>query len=105
MFSATFPKEARSLARQYLQQDHVVARVGRAGSTHKNVTQKFIQTGRHEKDQVILKILEDMEPKSTLIFCNNTPGVARVDDLLFKAGYPTMFLHGQRPQHEREDIL
>ena len=47
MFSATFPKEARQLARQYLADDHIRIRVGRAGSTHKNIQQSvcyFITT-------------------------------------------------------------
>ena len=40
MFSATFSKEARALAREHMSQDHVRIRVGRAGSAHLNVTQK-----------------------------------------------------------------
>lgn len=39
MFSATFPKGSRLLARQYMSQDYLRIRVGRAGSTHKNVKQ------------------------------------------------------------------
>lgn len=39
MFSATFPKEARELARKYLADDHVRIRVGRPGSAHINVRQ------------------------------------------------------------------
>ena len=34
MFSATFPKAARALAREFMANDHVRIRVGRAGSTH-----------------------------------------------------------------------
>ena len=40
MFSATFPKEARALAREYMAKDHVRVRVGRAGSSHKNISQR-----------------------------------------------------------------
>ena len=39
MFSATFNKEARSLARQHLRQHHIRIRVSRAGSTHSNIDQ------------------------------------------------------------------
>lgn len=39
MFSATFNKDFRKLAKQYLSQDHVRLRVGRAGSSHHNVVQ------------------------------------------------------------------
>lgn len=40
MFSATFPKQARIVAKEYMCSDHIRIRVGRAGSTHVNVTQK-----------------------------------------------------------------
>lgn len=39
MFSATFPKGARTLAKEYMASDHIRIRVGRAGSVHANVTQ------------------------------------------------------------------
>lgn len=40
MFSATFPKEARQVAKQYMSTDHIRIRVGRAGSSHMNITQR-----------------------------------------------------------------
>ena len=40
MFSATFPKEARAVAKEYMSKDHVRIRVGRAGSSHTNIIQK-----------------------------------------------------------------
>jgi hypothetical protein len=39
MFSATFNKECRKLAREYLSTDHIRIRVGRPGSSHLNVSQ------------------------------------------------------------------
>lgn len=40
MFSATFPKEARQLAKEYMDENHVRIRVGRAGSTHGYIAQR-----------------------------------------------------------------
>lgn len=40
MFSATFPKEARAVAKEYMSKDHIRIRVGRAGSSHMNIVQK-----------------------------------------------------------------
>jgi len=40
MFSATFPKGARELARAYMSDNHIRIRVGRAGSAHMNVVQE-----------------------------------------------------------------
>jgi ATP-dependent RNA helicase DDX3X len=39
MFSATFPKEARLVAKEYMSTNHIRIRVGRIGSVHVNVTQ------------------------------------------------------------------
>lgn len=39
MFSATFPKVCRDLAREHLAHEHVRIRVGRAGSSHANIKQ------------------------------------------------------------------
>ena len=39
MFSATFPKDARLVAKEYMANDHIRIRVGRAGSSHVNVEQ------------------------------------------------------------------
>ena len=44
MFSATFPKEARRLAKEHMAVDHIRIRVGRAGSTHLNVAQTVRQS-------------------------------------------------------------
>ena len=40
MFSATFPKEARAVAKEYMSKDHIRIRVGRTGSSHINIVQK-----------------------------------------------------------------
>ena len=42
LFSATFDKNMRKLAKKYLANDHVRIRIGRAGSSHMNVTQQVI---------------------------------------------------------------
>jgi len=42
MFSATFPKTARKLARDYMEDDMLRIKVGRVGSTHQNITQKLV---------------------------------------------------------------
>ena len=40
MFSATFNKGCRQVARKFLANDYVRIRIGRVGSTHLNVTQQ-----------------------------------------------------------------
>jgi len=42
MFSATFPKSVRNLARDFLADDYVFVKVGRVGSTTDNITQRVL---------------------------------------------------------------
>src|SRR5271170_2003475 len=46
MFSATFPKSVRNLARDFLADDYVFVKVGRVGSTTDNITQRVLSLPR-----------------------------------------------------------
>ena len=69
MFSATFPKTARSLAREYMVQEYVRIRVGRAGSSHKNVHQDIIWVDDNVKQRAIFDLIQSREPGLIIIFC------------------------------------
>ena len=105
MFSATFPKDARKLAREYMTEDYVRINVGRAGQTHKNVRQAVIYVDQDQKKEACFDLLFQSEPARTIIFCNSKPGVDLLDDYLFNRGLPTTSIHGDRSQSEREDAM
>ncbi|OQE38631.1 hypothetical protein PENCOP_c008G08207 [Penicillium coprophilum] len=105
MFSATFNKEFRKLAKQYLSQDHVRLRVGRAGSSHHNVVQDVVWVDKDKKMRAIYDLLISMPPVRTLIFVNSKEQVDFVDDYLYNSGMPTTSIHGGRTQREREDAM
>lgn len=105
MFSATFPKSSRQLAREYMAQDYLRIRVGRAGSTHQNVKQDIVFVEDGSKREALYDLLFAGPPCRTLIFANSIPGVENVDDYLFQRKLPTAFIHGKRSQWEREDAM
>lgn len=122
MFSATFPKEARAMARDYMSVGHVRIRVGRAGSSHVNVTQKVtkLQTQsicsatdifqiqwceEPEKRQCLLDLLLSKPPARTMIFVNNKKAADFIDDFLYNNGMPSTSIHSDRTQREREDAV
>ncbi|CAG8898838.1 unnamed protein product [Penicillium egyptiacum] len=105
MFSATFNKEFRKLAKQYLSQDHVRLRVGRAGSSHLNVVQDIIWVDKEKKMRAVYDLLISMPPVRTLIFVNSKEQVDFVDDYLYNSGMPTTSIHSGRTQREREDAM
>ncbi|TKA81621.1 hypothetical protein B0A49_01255 [Cryomyces minteri] len=105
MFSATFPKEARELARQYMSNEHIRIRVGRAGSAHENVTQKVIFVQPEMKRKCLYDLLFSMPPARTIVFVNNKKTADEVDDHLFNLGLPSTSIHADRTQAEREDAI
>ncbi|PYI14868.1 putative DEAD/DEAH box RNA helicase [Aspergillus violaceofuscus CBS 115571] len=107
MFSATFNKACRELARKYLADDHVRIRIGRPGSTHINVQQnpQIIFAERHMKKQCLYDLLLSMPPSRTLVFVNSKTQADLLDDYLFNMGLPSTSIHADRTQREREDAL
>lgn len=105
MFSATFPKEIRRLARQYMSDDAYQIRVGRPGQSHKNIAQDILLVDRDRKDEATYDLLTSMKPCRTLIFCNSRRTVDLLDGYLYNRGLPVTSIHGDRNQREREDSL
>lgn len=105
LFSATFPKGARELARSYMAQDYLRIRVGRPGQSHKNIRQNVVYVDQDNKREALYDLLFASEPARTLIFCNSKPAVDLLDDFLYNRGLPTTSIHGDRNQREREDAM
>lgn len=105
LFSATFNKEARLLAKKYMSTDHVRVRVGRAGSTHSNVVQKIVFVDPHKKRDALWDLLMGMPPARTIIFTNRKQEADLIDDFLWNKGLPSTSIHSDRTQREREDAI
>lgn len=105
MFSATFPKGARQVAREYMTEDYVRIKVGRAGQAHKNIRQEVIEVDRNKAREAVYDLLFAMEPARTLIFCNAKAAVDLLDDYLYNKGLPTTSIHSDRNPREREDAM
>ncbi|KAL8941562.1 MAG: hypothetical protein Q9211_001778 [Gyalolechia sp. 1 TL-2023] len=104
-FSATFNKQARSVAKKYMSTDHVRVRVGRAGSTHHNIIQKVIYATPDKKRDALWDLLMSMPPARTMVFTNQKKDVDLLDDYLWNKGLPTTSIHSDRTQREREDAI
>ncbi|EER24484.1 hypothetical protein D8B26_005191 [Coccidioides posadasii str. Silveira] len=105
MFSATFNKECRQVARRFLSIDHVRIRIGRAGSSHLNVTQQVIYTEDDKKKKALYDLILSIPPSRTLVFVNNKQQADLLDDFLFNNGLPSTSIHSDRTQREREDAI
>ncbi|KAK2850683.1 hypothetical protein FQN49_005424 [Arthroderma sp. PD_2] len=108
MFSATFNKGCRQVARKFLANDYVRIRIGRVGSSHLNVTQQaccVVWAEDSMKKKCLYDLLMAMPPSRTIVFVNTKPQADLLDDFLFNMGLPSTSIHSDRTQREREDAI
>ncbi len=105
MFSATFPREIRELAKEHLSDHFVHIKVGRVGATTSDITQRVDFVEDDGKMQRLLELLSSQPPTRTVIFVNSKRQCDAVDDFLFNHKFPVTSIHGDRTQREREDAL
>lgn len=105
LFSATFPKPARDLAKDHLAEDHIRIRVGRAGSSHANIRQVVHSCQESDKKRLLYDSMITMPPVRTIIFVNNKRTADELDDFLFNLGVPCTSMHSDRTQREREAAM
>ncbi|KAK3841964.1 MAG: putative DEAD/DEAH box RNA helicase [Linnemannia gamsii] len=105
MFSATFPKDIQTLAREFLKEDFCRLRIGRIGGTTSLIKQNILSVEEYEKNEAIFKILLDFPPSRTLIFVETKRTADALDDFLYNKKFPTCSIHGDRDQRERELAL
>jgi len=105
MFSATFPAAARKLARDYMKESYIRIRVGRAGSSHQNISQKVVYVENHLKPMAVWDLLFACPPARTLVFVNSKRQADLLDDYLYNNSLPCTSIHSGRTQREREDAM
>lgn len=105
LFSATFPKGARDLAKTHLAETHVRLRVGRAGSSHENIKQNIIYVDPSLKRQALFDLIKSLPPTRTIVFVNSKRAAEEVDDFLYNQGMPCTSMHSDRNQREREAAM
>ncbi|XP_054615868.1 probable ATP-dependent RNA helicase DDX17 isoform X5 [Dunckerocampus dactyliophorus] len=108
MWSATWPKEVRQLAEDFLK-DYVQINVGALElSANHNILQIVDVCMDSEKDQKLIQLMEEImaeKENKTIIFVETKK---RCDDLtrrMRRDGWPAMCIHGDKSQPERDWVL
>uniref|UniRef100_A0A667XKB4 RNA helicase n=1 Tax=Myripristis murdjan TaxID=586833 RepID=A0A667XKB4_9TELE len=108
MWSATWPKEVRQLAEDFLK-DYVQINVGALElSANHNILQIVDVCMESEKDHKLLQLMEEImaeKENKTIIFVETKK---RCDDLtrrMRRDGWPAMCIHGDKSQPERDWVL
>ena len=108
MWSATWPKEVRKLAEDFLV-DYVHINIG-AHSLHANhnILQIVDVCEEHQKEQKLSRLLDEIGAEQTnkiLIFVETKRKADELTRLMRRDGYPAMCIHGDKQQKERDWVL
>ncbi|RVE75709.1 hypothetical protein OJAV_G00001430 [Oryzias javanicus] len=108
MWSATWPKEVRQLAEDFLR-EYIQINIGALElSANHNILQIVDVCMENEKDNKLIQLMEEImaeKENKTIIFVETKK---RCDDLTRKMrrdGWPAMCIHGDKSQPERDWVL
>ena len=107
LFSATMPPRIASIARRHLQDPveiQILKELVKAGTTPR-VHQVGYLVGRQYKLAALIRILDMVSPKSTLVFCRTRLEVDELVSMLNSRGYRGEGLHGGMNQAQRDRVM
>ncbi|CAG9532447.1 unnamed protein product [Cercopithifilaria johnstoni] len=108
MFSATWPKEVRTLAKDFLS-DPIFVNVGSLKlAANSNIVQLVEVVEENQKEEKLLEFLGKISNEQhckTLIFVGMKRTADWLTRLIRKKGYPALSLHGDKSQTERNFVM
>jgi ATP-dependent RNA helicase RhlE len=103
-FSATMPKEVRSLAESILFEPEKVS-VTPESTTVEKITQKVLYVQREQKMDLLLHLLNDNMLYKVLVFVDMKHMANRVSDKLIKNRISASAIHGNKSQNARQKAI
>lgn len=108
MWSATWPKEVRKLAEDFLV-DYIQINIG-ASQIHANhnILQIVDVVQEYEKEKKLVNLLEEImgeKENKTIVFCETKRKTDEITRKLRRDGWPAVSIHGDKSQPEREWVL
>lgn len=108
MWSATWPKEVRNLAEEFLN-NYIQINIGSLTlSANHNILQIVDVCEEYEKHQKLITLLEEItreQDTKTIIFVETKRGVDEVTRGINRSGYRAIAIHGDKSQQERDYVL
>lgn len=109
MWSATWPKEVRSLAETYMGGNgYIQVNVGSLElSANERIRQIVKVMERYDKNRELMRIMEDIRAteNKVLIFAETKRNVDDLTRQLREDGWPAVSMHGGKEQNERDWVL
>ena len=104
LFSATFSKDIKKLATEFLYQPAIVE-VSPENSTVDKINQKIYRVAKDKKTRLIIKLISDGHWKQVLVFTRTKHGANRLCKKMINAGISAAAIHGNKTQGARTKAL
>ncbi len=104
MFSATFPREIRRLAQDFMR-PYIFVTVGTVGSPASDITQTIEWVEEGDKHTILVDRLKAAGEGRILVFVATKRAADSIQFDLIRSGFIAIAIHGDRTQREREDAL
>mgnify|MGYP001953032932 CR=1 FL=1 len=103
--SATMDREIESLARQFMKDDAEKITTVSGSLTVSLVDQKYISVEPWDKRTLLLHLLRNEEPDTTVVFCRTKMTVRKVTQYLKDKGISAREIHGDLHQSKRNKVM
>ncbi len=101
LFSATMPRQIKTLAEKYMKKDYVHITIKSETKTAKNVKQYYYVINEKQRDESLCRILDARDPDSAIIFCQTKREVDQLTAEMAKRNYSVEAIHGDITQTMR----
>ena len=103
LFSATISPDVQKLAKEFLTNPKHV-KIGRQQPASA-IAQSFYDVSPNEKTNLLIRLLDDEDMHSVIVFGKTKSGVRSLDRKLRREGFASECIHGGRTQTERVEAL
>ncbi len=104
LFSATMPKQIRSIANKYMK-NPIDIQVKSPRITVDDIKQLVIETTDRAKQETLCELINQYRPFLAIIFCRTKRRASKLNNALKERGYLAEELHGDLSQAKREKVM
>ncbi len=105
LFSATMSKGIMNITTKYQRKDAKVIKIEHSQIVAPKIEQYYIETSNSNKPDVLVRLLDSMNIKLGVVFCNTKMKVEELTIHLQACGYMVEALHGDIKQTQRDNIM
>lgn len=104
LFSATMPKEIKSIVDGYMD-DPIEVKVDQKSITNRNIEHKYVLVHRSNKAEAVKRVIDYISDFFGVIFCRTKMDTQMLAEKLIKDGYRAEALHGDLSQSQRDHVM